>query len=407
MRLAYFDANAGVSGDMILGSLVDAGLGLTGLRQVLSGLNLSGYELAAEETRRGGFRACQVMVQVAEDHGYSHAHARKLADIFALIDGSELDPKVKKRAGQVFRRLGEAEARAHGKPLDEIHLHEVGAVDALVDVVGSVGGLAALGVDRIVFSPLRLGFGTIHCAHGLLPVPAPAVAELTRGVPVYAGEIEGEMVTPTGAALATTLAEGFGPLPPMVPQAVGLGAGSAERPLPNVLRLFLGEESSVESDLLAELFVLEANLDDMNPEFYDHLCARLFAAGALDVWLTPIQMKKGRPGTKLSTLVEPAQRESIRDLIFAESTTLGLRESRTMRHALRRKTFPVLVQGETIIIKIGWLGNRAVQAAPEYEDCLKAARKLDLPLKQIYQQAAAKAWDKIGENPGGRDGWRE
>ena len=400
MRLAYFDANAGVSGDMMLGALVDAGLGLAGLKQALSGLPLTGYELAAEETTRGGFRACRVLVRITEEHGEPLAHARKLADIHALIDRSALPPKVKERASQVFRRLGEAEARAHGQAVGEIHLHEVGAVDAMVDVVGSVAGLAALGVDRVVFSPLRLGYGTIQCAHGLLPVPAPAVVELTKGIPVYAGEIEGEMVTPTGAALAATLAECFGPLPPMIPRAVGLGAGTAERTLPNVLRLFLGEESPTEDDILTELLVLEANLDDMNPEFYDHLCARLWAARVLDVWLTPIQMKKGRPGIKLSVLIGAAQRDEVRDLIFAESTTLGLRESRIMRHALRRETFPVLVQGETVLVKVGWQKRRAVQAAPEYEDCRKAALKLGQPLKVIYQQAVAKAWDKLTEGEG-------
>ncbi len=399
MRLAYFDASAGASGDMMLGALVDAGLGLAGLKQALAGLALNGYDLAVEEAKRGGFRACRVLVRVEEDRGARHA--RKLADILALIGESALAPAVKETAGRVFRRLAEAEARAHGAEVDEIHLHEVGAVDAMVDVVGSVAGLVALGVDRVVFSPLRLGFGTIRCAHGLLPVPAPAVVELTKGIPVYAGEIEGEMVTPTGAALAATLAEYFGPLPPMTLQAVGLGAGSADRPLPNVLRLFLGEEPPPDGETLTELVVLEANLDDMNPEFFDHLSARLWAAGALDVWLTPIQMKKGRPGTQLSVLAGPMHRDALRGIIFAESTTLGLREYRTMRHALRRETFPVTVQGETILVKVGWQGRRAVQAAPEYEDCRGAAVRLGRPLKWIYQQAMTKAWERLAE--GGRD----
>jgi len=246
MRIAYFDAGAGVSGDMILGALVDAGLGLEGLKEALRPLGLSGYRISVEETKRAGLRAMRVIVTVDEgeedEHGTGEPHGRRLPEILTLIERSALAPPIKERAILVFRRLGEAEARVHGRSITETHLHEVGAVDALVDVVGTVAGLAALGVDRVVFSPLRLGYGTVNTAHGLLPIPPPAVAELVKGVPVYAGDCEGEMVTPTGAALATTLAASFGPMPFMVLKAVGIGAGAAERSIPNVLRLFLGED---------------------------------------------------------------------------------------------------------------------------------------------------------------------
>lgn len=402
MRIAYFDASAGVSGDMILGALVDAGLGLEGLERELRRLNLSGYRLSAEETRRAGFRATRITVTVAEEHHHEGegGHGRRLPEILELIHRSDLDPSVKERAALVFRRLGEAEARVHGRPISETHLHEAGAVDALVDVVGAVAGLAALGVERVVFSPLRLGYGTVRSAHGLLPIPPPAVAELIKGVPVYAGEYEGEMVTPTGAALATTLAESFGPMPFMIPVAVGVGAGSAERAIPNVLRLFLGDDRTGAEEGCEELVVLETNLDDMNPEFCEYLSARLFAAGALDVWLVPVQMKKGRPGIVLHVLAAPGEAEELRALIFAESTTLGLREHRVARYALARETLTVMVEGEAIRVKVGRRGGRAVQAAPEYEDCRRVAERTGRPLKEIYRLVTTLAWEGLAVSDG-------
>lgn len=403
MRVAYFDAGAGVSGDMMLGALVDAGLGLDGLRQVLAGLDLEGYVLSAEETRRAGFRACSVRVTLGKEehhHGGQDAHGgRRISEIMALLDRSKLPDQVRETAKRVFHRLGEAEGRVHGSAAEDIHLHEVGAVDALVDVVGSVGGLAVLGVERVVFSPLRLGYGTVRCAHGILPVPAPAVAELIRGVPVYAGEVEGEMVTPTGAALATTLAQSFGSMPPMRPRAIGLGAGAADRALPNVLRLFLGEtdhDAEAEELVTEELTVLEANLDDMNPEFFEHLCDRLRAQGALDIWLTPIQMKKNRPAVLLSILAQPAEVPGLREIVFRESTTLGLRSYQVRRYALARESITVSVgTQETVRVKIGRTAGKICQLAPEYEDCRLAALRLSWPLKRVYQEAASSAWAKF------------
>lgn len=394
MRIAYFDAGAGVSGDMILGALVDAGLGLEGLERELRPLNISGYKLAVEETRRAGLRATRVIVTV-EEHGHEEGHGRRLPEILALIERSALAPSIKERAALVFRRLGEAEARVHGKPFAEIHLHEVGAIDALVDVVGAIAGLAALGIERVVFSPLRLGYGTVRTAHGLLPIPPPAVAELVKGVPVYAGDCEGEMVTPTGAALATTLADSFGPMPFMIPAAIGIGAGSAERSIPNVLRLFIGEDRSRNDEDLEELAVLEANLDDMNPEFCEYLAARLFARGALDVWWTAVQMKKGRPGIVLHVLAPPEETENLRALIFTESTTLGLREHRVLRYALSRESLTVHIEGEAVRVKVGRRKGRPVQVAPEYEDARRVAERTGRPLKEVYRLATALAWDSL------------
>ncbi len=388
MRLAYFDAGSGVSGDMILGALVDAGLGIDGLRQQLSGLDVQDYELSAAETSRSGLRACKVDVKVHSEH----VHARRIGDILAVIERSALAPRVKEQATRIFLRLGEAEAAAHGSSIEEIHLHEAGATDALVDVVGSVAGLAALGVDRIDFSPLRLGYGTIECAHGYLPVPAPAVAELVKGIPVYAGEIEGEMVTPTGAAIATTLATSFRSMPPMIIRSLGIGAGTADRILPNVLRLFVGEAvEAPREETVEELVVLESNIDDMNPEFFEHLCGRLWALGALDVWLTPIIMKKGRPGTIVSVLAETGKAPGLRETLFRESTTLGVRSLPVIRHALARETFQVQVGTERINIKAGRLNGRIIQVAPEYQDCRSAAEILGRPLKEVYLEAQAKA----------------
>lgn len=391
MRVAYLDASAGISGDMLLGALVDAGLGLAGLEHELDGLGISGYTLAVEETRRAGLRACRVHVRLTA----AHEHARRLADILDVIQGSKLAKAVKAAACRVFNRLVEAEARAHGVAVEETHLHEAGAIDAIVDVVGGVAGLAALGVEKLVCSPLRLGFGTVRCAHGLLPVPAPAVAELVKGLPVYAGEVEGEMVTPTGAALAATLAESFGPMPAMVPEAVGHGAGAAERPLPNILRLFLGREAAAGEAGQAELTVIEANIDDMNPEFYEYLCSRLHGAGALDTWLIPLQMKKGRPGTMLGLLAENEAAPALREIIFRESTTLGLRERRTMRYALARETVQVSLDGRPVAVKVGRDGGRILQLAPEYEDCARLAAELRMPLKDVYRRVLAAAGQQL------------
>ncbi|MGE5599075.1 MAG: LarC family nickel insertion protein, partial [Bacteroidota bacterium] len=275
--------------------------------------------------------------------------------------------------------------------------------DALVDVVGSVAGLAALGVERVFFSPLRLGYGTIRCAHGILPIPAPAVAELVKGVPVYAGEVEGEMVTPTGAALATTLAQSFGPMPRMRPVALGLGAGSADRVLPNILRLFIGEgDSDAEESRPDELTVLEANLDDMNPEFYEYLCDLLRDHGALDVWLAPIQMKKGRPAVLLSILARPEEAPLLREIVFRESTTLGLRSYQVERYALARESMEIrLGEQVSVRVKIGRSAGRIYQVAPEYEDCREAAGRLSWPLKRVYQEAVSGAWAVLGR-PGDR-----
>lgn len=408
MLIAYFDASAGVSGDMMLGALVDAGLGLTGLQRVLAGLDLGGYRLRAEEVKRTGFRATKVHVDLQEEqvHGHeAHHHGRRLSEIYALIERSRLQPSVKRLARRVFERLGEAEAVAHGTRAEDIHLHEVGAVDALVDIVGSIAGLDALGVEKVYFSPLRLGYGTVQCAHGILPVPPPAVAELVKGIPVYAGDVEGELVTPTGAALAVTLAESFGPMPGMIPEFIGLGAGTAERRLPNILRLFLGRPGvSLDDGECSELVVLETNIDDMNPEFYEHLCGVLMAEGARDVWLIPVQMKKGRPGTQLGVLADPAAAEELRAVIFKESTTLGVREQRVVRYALARESMAVQVAGRRVRIKIGRRQGRIVQIAPEYEDCRQVAAETGLAIKEVYQEALAAA---RAASAGGPNGVRE
>jgi len=391
LTVAYFDANAGVSGDMMLGALVDAGLGADGLKQVLSGLDLRGYEIDVRETLRAGFRACQVLVKLTADHH----HERHLSDIIAIIDRSSLSQDVKKKAADVFVRLGQAEAGVHGKGIAQMHFHEVGAVDAIVDVVGTVAGLTALGVERVFFSPLRLGYGTVQCAHGLLPIPAPATAELLIGIPVYAGDIEGEMVTPTGAALAVTLSAGFGPMPAMTTRRLGLGAGSIDRGLPNILRCFLGEAAVDTEETTRELFILEANVDDMNPELFGHICALLREAGALDVWLTPIQMKKERPGTMLSVLAEPGLVPALRGIIFTESTTLGVRESRVWRTELQREIILIRVLNHTVRVKIGRRAGRIIQVAPEFDDCRELAVKEKHPLKLIYQKAVTAAWDHV------------
>jgi len=318
MKIAYFDCFAGASGDMVLGALLDAGLDAQTLRERLRGLKLPGWELDVRRIRKNDLAATAVTV-VVHDEG----HERTLGDIEALIGNSELDSAEKESALRIFRRLAEAEARVHGCSPAEVHFHEVGAVDAIVDVVGAVCGLKRLGVEAVYASPLPLGRGFARSAHGKLPLPAPAVVELLRGVPVVGASTDGETVTPTGAAILTTLAKSFGPPPTMRLLAAGYGAGRRDADYPNALRVLLGEteETAVAETILS----IETNIDDMNPQLYEHVFGRLFAAGALDAWVAPVYMKKNRPGNVLSVLCQPAYDAAVSEVVFHETTTLGLR----------------------------------------------------------------------------------
>jgi hypothetical protein len=379
---------------MLLGALVDLGLPLETLRDELAKLPLGGeWSLESRRVHRAGLHATKVDVTVeAHAHGHAHPHPRRgVAEIIDLVSRSRLDPGVTERACGLFRRLADVEAAVHGTRPEEVHFHEVGAIDAIVDVVGGVVGLHWLGADRFVSSPLNVGSGTVTMEHGTFAVPPPATARLVEGVPVY-GAGEGELLTPTGALLVTSFASSYGPLPLFRPERVGHGAGSRDTPgRPNVLRLIVGE---AEAGAAAEpVVVLETEIDDMSPQLFGPLTERLLEAGALDAYLTPIQMKKGRPGVLLTVLVEPARREALEALVFAETTTLGVRRSVWDRTTLERESVTVETAYGKVRVKLGRRGERVVNAQPEFEDCLRASGERGVPVKEIWAAALA-AWRK-------------
>jgi uncharacterized protein (TIGR00299 family) protein len=386
MRTAYFDCFSGISGDMAIGALIDAGASFELLRDRLATLNVPGYELAVERVRKHGIAGTKFHVHV-RDPG---PHHRRLRDIEGILHASRLEPQIQERVLAVFTRLAEAEATIHRTAIDEVHFHEVGAIDSIVDITGTIVGLHGLGVQRVLASPVNVGAGFVRAAHGVLPVPAPATAELLKGAPTYARAQDGELTTPTGAALLATLAEGFGPLPAIRVERIGYGAGTKDLPqAPNLLRVFIGEdETRGDADLIT---VLEANLDDMNPEWFAYAQEQLFTQGALDVFYTPIFMKKNRPATKLTVLCESGKVDAIVDSLFRETSTFGVRTYEVRRHKLQRFSQTVDTPYGPIAVKIGQWRGQVAQISPEYESCRQAARRCGAPLKEVYQAAEARA----------------
>lgn len=389
MRAIYFDCFAGVSGDMTIGAQLDLGVDLGSLKEQLSSLELRGYELNSRCVQRSSISATKFDVEVDP----RAQPARSLADIRTIILASMLSDITKSRSIAVFERLADAEARVHGTTPDKVHFHEVGAVDSIVDTVGAMIGFELLGVDRFFCSPLRVGSGLVDTEHGRLPIPAPATAELLRGVPVYAGEIEGEFVTPTGAAIIATLCDEFGALPPMRITGVGYGAGSRNpKHFPNTLRLMMGEigeGTDVISVSEETVVVVETNIDDMNPQLCGFVMERAFALGALDVFMMPAQMKKDRPGVLLTILCKPADAETMIDLLLRETTTLGVRYYNTNRRVLERAVETVDTEYGAVRIKVALDGARTLHFHPEYEDCARLAIESKTPLIEV--QAAANA----------------
>jgi len=390
-RLVYFDCSSGASGDMLLGALLDLGLALDALRAELQRLPLRGYRLEARRVHRAGLHATKLDVIVepghGQDHPEGHAHGhRGLRQILELIAASGLEATVKERASGLFRRLAAAEAAVHGVDPEHVHFHEVGAVDSIVDVVGAVIGLGWLKADRFVSSPLNVGSGTVTMSHGVFPVPAPATARLLEGAPAY-GAGEGELLTPTGALLVTGYATSYGPLPLVRPERIGHGAGSRDTAgRPNVLRLVVGEEGAGDGD---RVLVLEAELDDMSPQLFGPLIDQLLGAGALDAYLTPIQMKKGRPGVLVTALAPPARREAIEGVFFSETTTLGVRRQEWDRTLLDRELVSVDTPYGPIRVKLARRAGRVVNAQPEFDDCQRAAEAHGLPVKEVLAAAVA------------------
>ena len=391
MTLAYFDCFSGASGDMILGALVDAGVPVEVLRERLSGLAVGGYSLVAERVVKQGFTATQVRVELNESEDVPH---RRLKDVLSIIESGGLPPAVRDQAVAIFTRLAEAEARAHGTEVENVHFHEVGAVDAIVDVVGAVLALDELKVSRILCSPIPTGSGTVKCAHGVIPVPAPATVALLDGVPLLSTDEPGELTTPTGAAILTTLAESFGPLPGMTLRRWGCGAGRRDGlHRPNLLRVLLGESSP--DSAADEVVVLESNLDDVSSEAVGFCVGKLLDAGALDAYTVPITMKKSRPGVVLTVLAHPTDAGRMEEIIFRETTAFGIRRHAARREKLERRHETVETRFGPIRVKVGSREGVICTTSPEYEDCRRAAETCGAPLKEVIR-AATKAWEARG-----------
>jgi pyridinium-3,5-bisthiocarboxylic acid mononucleotide nickel chelatase len=382
VRVGYFDCFSGIAGDMTLAALVDAGVDRRPIQEAVASLGLP-CELPFEAVRRGGFRATYAKVVTPNEHAHRHWH-----HIESIIDKSILSPRQSDLAKRIFMKLGEAEARVHGVDLAKIHFHEVGAVDSIVDIVGSAVGLDLLGVERFESSPVPPGRGWVNSAHGRMPLPAPATAEILRGVPLAESMVDGEMTTPTGAAILATVVERFTSFPALTIESIGLGAGTRDVPdQANIVRLFVGTVNlPAASD---RVWVLETNLDDLPGEVVGYTMNRLMDGGALDAFVTPIQMKKNRPGVMVSVLCDEAKIPALEDLLFRETATLGIRRYPVSRHKLKRQSIEVESQFGLIKGKLGWLGERPPTFSPEFEDCARIAAARAIPLREVYDAAHA------------------
>jgi len=379
LKIAYFDCIAGASGDMILGALIDAGLTKQSLLKSLSMLHLSGFELKFRQVKKNGFAATKVDVIVSND-----VPERHLSDLKKIITESELSKRIKDQSIQIFQKLCEVEAGIHRSSPEKVHLHELGVIDTIVNVVCALSGIETLDIKKVFASPLPMARGFIKGAHGQIPLPAPATVALLKNVPVTGSEIEAELVTPTGAVLLTSLVEKFGPIPQMSLQTIGYGAGEKDLSIPNVLRLLIGEESEFKNIITENLVLLESNIDDQNPEIYDYVMTKLFDTGALDVFLTPIQMKKNRPATMIHVLCSLQKCQTMEEILFAETSTLGIRRQEITRHSLPREFQNVKTKFGEVKIKITKLENGYKKLAPEYEDCRRLAEINNVPIKEIY-----------------------
>jgi uncharacterized protein (TIGR00299 family) protein len=395
MKIAYFDCFSGVSGDMLLGAMVDAGLSEAELKERLSALHLPGFDLSTRKVIKNGISATKVDVAVTDE-----VAERRLPEILEVVEKSELPQGIKERAVAILKNLGEVEAKIHGMSSDQVHLHELGGLDTIVDVVGALAGLEALGVGQVHASPLPLGRGFTLGAHGQLPLPAPATMALLEGIPVVGSDLDVELVTPTGAAILAGTVAAFGPIPAMRLVTTGYGAGGRDLPIPNVLRLLLGEPVAAGAGAVESLVMLETNLDDLIPEIYDYVMGRLFEAGALDVTLSPLQMKKNRPGTLLSVLCQPAVETALVEILFAETSTLGVRHYQVQRTALAREIRTVETPYGPVRVKVAKWGTSLVKFTPEYADCRKLAEERHVPLREVYQAAEfAARRTGIGDQP--------
>jgi len=391
MATLWLDAFAGISGDMFLGALLDLGLPLAGVNADLQALRLPGLSVTRKRVRRGALTGTQARVRVPEPHAHPH---RGLAEITRIVRRAKLPKPVSENALKVFEKLGRAEARLHGVPVDKIHFHEVGALDAIADIVGVCAGLHRLGVDSVRVSPVNVGSGVIRSQHGILPVPAPATLELLKGFEIYADGPSAEHTTPTGAALLAVLAQPAGPAPSVRLEAIGYGAGERNWPeFPNLLRARLVRSSAPDAEEWAQdpVTVLTANVDDVSPQILGYTLEKLMTAGALDVSLQSLQMKKNRPGERIEVICRPEQAHELARLLFRETATLGIRVAHHQRLILERHLKTVGVQGRRVRVKLGFLGSRLTTVSPEYEDAKACAQQTGRPLLKILESARQKA----------------
>ena len=396
MRIAYLDCASGISGDMTLGALVDVGVDLAELNAAVASLGLPGCRLVAAEVKKRGFRATQVTVEAEPEHAHRHLH-----HIQAMIDRSTLPDRQKDLARRIFAKLAQAEAKVHGTTPEKVHYHELGAVDSIADIGGAAVGWDLLGVDRIVASPVPTGTGKVRIAHGECSIPAPATAELLRGIPIVESSVPHELTTPTGAAILATLVHSFGPLPSMTVERIGCGAGQRDlESQSNLLRLIVGTAADGGSE--PQVWVVETNLDDTSGELIGYCTGRLWEAGALDVYATAIQMKKNRPGVKLSVLCEAGAVQAVETILFEETTTLGVRRWPVSRSVLARRAHAVQTPWGPVEGKVGWLGEGPRGFAPEFEACRRIASEHNVPLRSVYE-AAQRAFDAARLGPLGSD----
>ena len=381
MKTLYFDLIGGASGDMILGALIDSGLSIDTLKNMLEGLNLTEFTIQAEKVNKNGFSATKVDIQVKKQPPERH-----LDEIKAVIQNSSLSKSIQTRALLIFEKIAETEAAIHNKRIEQVHLHELGGTDTIIDVVGTLLAVDHLCISSIYASPAPLGKGFIEGAHGQIPLPSPATIALLKNIPVFGKDIESELVTPTGAALLAELVDDFGPAPPMILENVGYGAGGRDLPIPNLLRVLIGESSQSGKITIDHLAILETNLDDLNPEIYPYVIESLFEGGALDVTLTPIHMKKNRPGTQIQVLCEPVDVDAMRLILFRETTTLGIKQYFIERYALPRTIREIVTPYGKVRVKIAEFGPDYKKISPEYEDCRKLAIKKGIPITLVYQE---------------------
>ena len=390
MKILYFDCFSGISGDMVLGAMVDAGINIKAVKKELNKLDLDGYKLTTSEVKRKGIGGTKVDVIVDKK---KHLHHTSYKDIKRLIERSKLAKKIKEDSLNIFKNIAEAEAKIHRTSAAHVHFHEVGAIDSIVDVVGAAICINLLNPDIILSSPINTGMGMVKTEHGILPVPAPATAEMLKGFPSYSSDIKFELATPTGVGIITTMAKSSNTMPNMKTNAIGYGAGSKDfLDSPNLLRIMIGEDySTSEQDSIT---VIESNIDDMNPQFYDHIMNRLFKAGALDVFMTPIIMKKNRPAVKITALSENDSVNRLADILLSETTSFGLRMYKTERLKLKKEIKTIKTEYGNVKVKIGKRNSKIIKVVPEYEDCKKIAEEKGIPIKDIYEKVKASAKQK-------------